>query len=173
MIEEEKKLIVYYEVGYVFVVLYQLVFDLIYKVIIILCGCVFGMVMCLLEKDQVLLICVKCKVDFVVVMGGCVVEEMIFGYEKVMFGVFGDIQMVIKLVWVMVMQFGMFDKFGLLFYGENQEEVFFGYLVVKNQYVFDEIQKIVDVEIKFFVNQGYEIVQKILGDYEDQLYMIV
>lgn len=52
MIDDEKWLIVYYEVGYVVVVFNVLVIDLVYKVIIILCGWVFGMVMQLLEWDK-------------------------------------------------------------------------------------------------------------------------
>ena len=43
----------------------------------------------------------------------------------------------------------------------NLEEIFLGHSVAKNQNVSDETQKIVDAEIKSFVNQGYETANKI------------
>jgi cell division protease FtsH len=86
----------------------------------------------------------KCKADLAVAMGGRVAEEMIFGYEKVTSGASGDIQMATKLARAMATQFGMSDKLGPLLYGENQEEVFLGHSVAKNQHVSDETQKIVD-----------------------------
>ena len=72
----------------------------------------------------------------------------------------------------MATQFGMSDKLGPLLYGENQEEVFLGHSVAKSQNVSDETQKIVDAEIKTFVNEGYETAKKILAEHEDQLHVI-
>lgn len=49
MFEFEKEMIVYYEVGYVIVGCLVLEYDLVYKVLIILCGCVLGVIMYLFE----------------------------------------------------------------------------------------------------------------------------
>jgi len=172
MTEEEKKLTAYHEAGHALVALHQEASDPIHKATIIPRGRALGMVMRLPEKDQVSLTRAKCKADLAVAMGGRVAEEMIFGYEKVTSGASGDIQMATKLARAMATQFGMSDKLGPLLYGENQEEVFLGHSVAKNQNVSDETQKIVDAEIKTFVNQGYETAKKILGDHEDQLHTI-
>ncbi|MEP3049158.1 MAG: ATP-dependent zinc metalloprotease FtsH [Roseibium sp.] len=172
MTEEEKKLTAYHEAGHALVALHQPASDPIHKATIIPRGRALGMVMRLPEKDQVSLTRAKCKADLAVAMGGRVAEEMIFGYEKVTSGASGDIQMATKLARAMATQFGMSDKLGPLLYGENQEEVFLGHSVAKNQSVSDETQKIVDAEIKSFVNQGLETAKKILGDHEDQLHTI-
>ncbi|MEP2704287.1 MAG: ATP-dependent zinc metalloprotease FtsH [Roseibium sp.] len=172
MTEEEKKLTAYHEAGHALVAIHQPASDPIHKATVIPRGRALGMVMRLPEKDQVSLTRAKCKADLAVAMGGRVAEEMIFGYEKVTSGASGDIQMATKLARAMATQFGMSDKLGPLLYGENQEEVFLGHSVAKNQNVADETQKIVDAEIKSFVNQGLETAKKILGDHEDQLHTI-
>ncbi|MTI44957.1 membrane protease FtsH catalytic subunit [Roseibium hamelinense] len=172
MTEEEKKLTAYHEAGHALVALHQEASDPIHKATIIPRGRALGMVMRLPEKDQVSLTRAKCKADLAVAMGGRVAEEMIFGYEKVTSGASGDIQMATKLARAMATQFGMSDKLGPLLYGENQEEVFLGHSVAKNQHVSDETQKIVDAEIKSFVNQGYETANRILSEHEDELHTI-
>ncbi|AEV39176.1 Cell division protease FtsH-like protein [Pseudovibrio sp. FO-BEG1] len=172
MTEEEKKLTAYHEAGHALVAMHMPASDPVHKATIIPRGRALGMVMRLPEKDQVSLTRAKCKADLAVAMGGRVAEEMIFGYEKVTSGASGDIQMATKLAKAMATQFGMSDKLGPLLYGENQEEVFLGHSVAKNQSVSDETQKLVDAEVKSFVNQGYETANKLLREHEDQLHLI-
>ncbi|MAA98139.1 MAG: cell division protein FtsH [Stappia sp.] len=172
MTEEEKKLTAYHEAGHALVALHMPASDPIHKATIIPRGRALGMVMRLPEKDQVSLTRAKCKADLAVAMGGRVAEEMIFGYEKVTSGASGDIQMATKLARAMATQFGMSDKLGPLLYGENQEEVFLGHSVAKNQHVSEDTQRVVDAEIKSFVNEGYETAKRVLGEYEDQLHSI-
>jgi len=172
MTDEEKKLTAYHEAGHALVALHMPASDPIHKATIIPRGRALGMVMRLPEKDQVSLTRAKCKADLAVAMGGRVAEEMIFGYEKVTSGASGDIQMATKLARAMATQFGMSDKLGPLLYGENQEEVFLGHSVAKNQHVSEDTQRIVDSEIKSFVNTGYETAKRVLTEHEDQLHTI-
>ncbi|KZL20850.1 ATP-dependent zinc metalloprotease FtsH [Pseudovibrio axinellae] len=172
MTEEEKKLTAYHEAGHALVAMHMPASDPVHKATIIPRGRALGMVMRLPEKDQVSLTRAKCKADLAVAMGGRVAEEMIFGYEKVTSGASGDIQMATKLAKAMATQFGMSDKLGPLLYGENQEEVFLGHSVAKTQNVSDETQKMVDAEVKSFVNQGYETANKLLREHEDQLHLV-
>ncbi|MEP3276981.1 MAG: ATP-dependent zinc metalloprotease FtsH [Stappiaceae bacterium] len=172
MTEEEKKLTAYHEAGHALIALHQEASDPIHKATIIPRGRALGMVMRLPEKDQVSLTRAKCYADLAVAMGGRVAEEMIFGYEKVTSGASGDIQMATKLSRAMATQFGMSDKLGPLLYAENEEEVFLGHSVARQQHVSDETQKMVDAEIKSFVNQGYETAKRIMTEHEDQLHII-
>ncbi|AXS41789.1 ATP-dependent zinc metalloprotease FtsH [Breoghania sp. L-A4] len=170
--EEEKKLTAYHEAGHALVALHMPASDPIHKATIIPRGRALGMVMRLPEKDQVSLTRAKCHADLAVAMGGRVAEEMIFGHEKVTSGASGDIQMATKLARAMATQFGMSDKLGPLMYGENEEEVFLGHSVARSQHVSDETQKLVDAEIKGFVNTGYETAKKVLTDFQDELVTI-
>ncbi|WP_068087146.1 ATP-dependent zinc metalloprotease FtsH [Polycladidibacter stylochi] len=172
MSEEEKKLTAYHEAGHALVAKHMPASDPIHKATIIPRGRALGMVMRLPEKDQVSLTRAKCRADLAVAMGGRVAEEMIFGYEKVTSGAGGDIQMATRLAKAMATQYGMSDALGPLLYGENQEEVFLGHSVAKNQNISDETQKLVDSEVKRFVTEGLEKAEQILKDHEDQLHAI-
>jgi cell division protease FtsH len=97
---------------------------------------------------------------------------MIFGHDKVTSGASADIRMATKLSRAMATQFGMSDKLGPLMYGENEEEVFLGHSIARQQHVSDETQKLVDSEIKEFVNMGYETAKKIITDNLDDLHTI-
>ena len=172
MSEEEKKLTAYHEAGHALVALKQEASDPIHKATIIPRGRALGMVMRLPERDQVSVTRAKCHADLAVAMGGRVAEEMIFGHEKVTSGASSDIQMATKLARAMATRYGMSDKLGPLLYAENEEEVFLGHSVARQQHVSDETQKLVDAEIKAFVNKGYTTAQKILKESEKELHII-
>ena len=141
MSEEEKKLTAYHEAGHALVALKQEASDPIHKATIIPRGRALGMVMRLPERDQVSVTRAKCHADLAVAMGGRVAEEMIFGHEKVTSGASSDIQMATKLARAMATRYGMSDKLGPLLYAENEEEVFLGHSVARQQHVSDENSK--------------------------------
>ena len=172
MSEEEKKLTAYHEAGHALVALHMPASDPIHKATIIPRGRALGMVMRLPEKDQVSLTRAKCHADLAVAMGGRVAEEIIFGYEKVTSGASADIKMATNLSRAMATQFGMSDKLGPLLYSDNQEEVFLGHSVGRQQNVSDDTQKIVDEEVAKFVNKGYDKAKEICETYVDQLHTI-
>jgi cell division protease FtsH len=105
-------------------------------------------------------------------MGGRVAEEQVFGYDKVTSGASGDIKMATGLSKAMVTQWGMSDKLGLIAYDGNQEEVFLGHSVAKQQNVSGDTQKIIDEEIKVLVDMGYDKAKSILTEFADQLEII-
>ncbi len=172
MSEEEKRLTAYHEAGHALVALHMPASDPIHKATIIPRGRALGMVMRLPERDQISLTRAKCHADLAVAMGGRVAEELIFGHDKVTSGASADIRMATKLSRAMATQFGMSDKLGPLMYGENEEEVFLGHSVARQQHVSDETQKVVDEEIKRFVNTGYDTAKKVLTENLDDLHAI-
>ncbi|MEJ8574090.1 ATP-dependent zinc metalloprotease FtsH [Microbaculum marinum] len=172
MSDEEKRLTAYHEAGHALVALHMPASDPIHKATIIPRGRALGMVMRLPERDQISLTRAKCYADLAVAMGGRVAEELIFGHEKVTSGASADIRMATKLSRAMATQFGMSDKLGPLMYGENEEEVFLGHSVARQQHVSDETQKLVDEEIKGFVNTGYETAKKVLTENLNDLHII-
>lgn len=172
MMEVQKELMVYYEVGYVIIGCLVLEYDLVYKVMIILCGCVLGVIFFLFEGDVISVSCQKLESQIFMLYGGCLVEEIIYGLEYVFIGVFNDIKVVINLVCNMVIQWGFFEKLGLLLYVEEEGEVFFGCSVVKVKYMFDEIVCIIDQEVKVLIECNYNCVCQFLIDNMDILYVM-
>ena len=172
MSQEEKELTAYHEGGHAVVALNQSASDPIHKATIIPRGRALGMVMRLPERDQLSLPREKMLADITVAMGGRVAEEIIFGDKKVTSGASSDIEMATKMARNMVTKFGMSEKLGPLQYGENEEEVFLGRSVTKQQNMSEETAKKIDAEVKKIVDKGYERARKVLTEKIDDLHKI-
>lgn len=172
MTEEEKTLTAYHEGGHALIAIRQPASDPVHKATIIPRGRALGMVMRLPERDQLSHTRAKLKADIAVAMGGRVAEEVVFGYDKVTSGASSDIKMATQLARAMVTQFGMSDKLGPLAYGDNEEEVFLGHSVARQQHMSDETQATVDEEIHRIVDEGFELARKIITENIDELHTI-
>ena len=172
MTEEEKTLTAYHEGGHAVVALYEQTSDPIHKATIIPRGRALGMVMRLPERDQLSVTREKMFGDISVAMGGRIAEEMIFGYDKVTSGASSDIEMVTKMAKNMVTRYGMSDQLGPIAYQENEEEVFLGRSVSRQQNVSEETAKKIDAEVKKIVESGYTRAKKILAEKIDELHKV-
>jgi cell division protease FtsH len=171
--EEDKKLTAYHEAGHALLAIKMDASDPIHKATIIPRGRALGMVMRLPERDQVSLTRRKAYADLAVAMGGRVAEEEIFGYEKVTSGASADIKMATGLARAMATEWGMSDKLGPLLYGDAQDEVFLGRsMMQRNTHMSDETQKVIDEEVKRFVDDGYKTAQKVIRENIDDLHAI-
>ena len=141
MSEDEKKLTAYHEGGHAIVALNEMASDPIHKATIIPRGRALGMVMRLPERDQLSVTREKMNADIAVAMGGRIAEELIFGHDKVTSGASSDIDMVTKMAKNMVTKYGMSTELGTIAYGENEEEVFLGRSVTKQQNMSEETAK--------------------------------
>ena len=110
--------------------------------------------------------------DIAVAMGGRIAEELIFGHDKVTSGASSDIDMATKMAKNMVTKYGMSKELGPLAYGENEEEVFLGRSVTKQQNMSEETAKKVDAEVKKIVDKGYERAKKVLTEKIDDLHKL-
>jgi len=172
MSEDEKKLTAYHEGGHAIVALNEIVSDPIHKATIIPRGRALGMVMRLPERDQLSITREKMYSDIAVAMGGRIAEELIFGHDKVTSGASSDIDMATKMARNMVTRYGMSKELGPLAYGENEEEVFLGRSVTRQQNMSEETAKKVDSEVKKIVETGYERAKKVLTDKIDDLHKL-
>ncbi len=172
MSEDEKKLTAYHEGGHAIVALNEIASDPIHKATIIPRGRALGMVMRLPERDQLSVTREKMHADIAVAMGGRIAEEIIFGHDKVTSGASSDIEMVTKMAKNMVTKYGMSSELGTIAYGENEEEVFLGRSVTKQQNMSEETAKKIDAEVKKVVDKGYERARKILTEKIDDLHKI-
>ncbi|MBL1351773.1 MAG: ATP-dependent zinc metalloprotease FtsH [Zetaproteobacteria bacterium] len=172
MTEDEKKLTAYHESGHALVAIHCPSSDPIHKMTIIPRGRALGMVMRLPEKDEYSQSREKMHASIAIAMGGRVAEELIFGYDKVTSGASSDIQMATGLARKMVTQWGLSDKLGPLLYSENEQEIFLGRSVAQQQHVSDETFRLIDMEIRNFVDAGYDLAKKILSENLDDLHRL-
>ena len=172
MTEEDKKLPAYHEGGHAIVALNEEASDPIHKATIIPRGRALGVVWTLPERDKYSHTREYLKANISKAMGGRVAEEMIFGYEKVTSGASSDIQMATKLAKDMVTKFGMSNELGPLSYGANEDEVFLGRQITRQEHMSEETAKRVDAEVKKIVDAGYQKAKKILTEKLDDLHKL-
>jgi len=162
MTEEEKLLTAYHESGHAIVALNVKASDPVHKATIIPRGRALGLVQQLPERDRISHSFEYLTSRIAIFMGGRVAEELIFGREKVTSGASHDIEQATKLARAMVTRLGFSEVLGTVAYGENQDEVFLGYQVARQQNVSEETNRKIDAEIKRLVETGYAEAQRIL-----------
>src|SRR5438034_959740 len=91
-------------------------------------------------------------------------KELVFGRERVTSGAASDIEQATKLARMMVTRWGLSEELGTVAYGENQDEVFLGYQVSRQQNISEETSRKIDAEIRRLVEAGYAEANKILEE---------
>lgn len=169
MTDDEKKMTAYHEGGHALVSLNMPGSTPIHKATIIPRGRALGMVQSLPERDQVSQTYEEMIAMLAMAMGGRVAEELIFGHDKVSSGAAGDIQQATRIARAMVTQLGFSDKLGTVAYSEPQQEQFLGYSMGREQHISQDTQKVIDSEVRRFIQEGYETAKRILTEKRDQL----
>jgi cell division protease FtsH len=164
MTEEEKLLTAYHEAGHAILALNVKATDPVHKATIIPRGRALGMVMQLPERDKLSMSFEQMTSRLAIMMGGRVAEELIFGHDKVTSGAASDIEQATKLARMMVTRWGLSPELGTVAYGENQEEVFLGYSVARQQNISEDTIKKIDSEIKRYVAEGYDLATQVLTE---------
>jgi cell division protease FtsH len=169
MTEQEKTLTAYHEGGHAIVALNVPATDPVHKATIIPRGRALGMVMQLPERDKLSMSYEQMTSRLAVLMGGRVAEEIIFGKDKVTSGAQSDIEQATKLARAMVTRWGFSDELGTVMYGENQEEVFLGYSMGRQQTTSEETSQKIDSEVRRLVEMGLQSARRILTDKRNDL----
>jgi cell division protease FtsH len=169
MTEEEKMLTAYHEGGHAIVALHVPATDPVHKATIIPRGRALGMVMQLPERDKLSMSLEQMTSRLAIMMGGRVAEELVFGHDKVTSGAASDIEQATRLARMMVTRWGLSSELGTVAYGENQEEVFLGYSVSRQQNISEATVQKIDAEIKRLVETGYAEAQRILTEHRAEL----
>ncbi len=170
MTEDERRMTAYHEAGHALVFAHEPTADPIHKATIIPRGFALGMVQPLPERDSYSYHRDKMHADIAVAFGGRVAEELIFGYDKVSSGASSDIQQASKLARAMVTKWGLSDAVGPLDFSDSHES--FGYAMQQAKPMSDETARLIDSEVKRFVEKGLERARQILTDHVDQLHTI-
>jgi cell division protease FtsH len=167
MSDEEKKLTAYHEAGHAIVGLNVPAGIPVHKATIIPRGRALGMVKFLPEGDRYSMKYKEFTSQLAVAMGGRVAEELTFGKENITSGASGDIEQATKMARAMVTRLGYSDTLGLVAYGENQEEVFLGMSVSKQQNISESTAQKIDAEVRRLIDEGYHTARQILTEKHD------
>ena len=172
MTEDEKRLTAYHEGGHALLALSVPATDPVHKATIIPRGRALGMVMQLPERDQLSMSYEQMTSRLVILMGGRMAEEIIFGKDKITSGASSDIDQATRLARAMVTKWGFSDKLGVVSYGENQDEVFLGHSVSRTQSVSEKTANLIDEEVKQLVQTAFDEARRILTEKLDELHTL-
>ena len=172
MSEAEKRMTAYHEAGHALVAMNEPECDPVHKATIIPRGRALGLVMSLPEGDRYSKHKSKLKSELAMAMGGRVAEELVFGSDKVSNGASGDIKMATNQARIMVTEWGMSEKLGMIAYGDNSQEVFLGHSVTQTKNISEETARMIDGEIRGIIDGAYARATAILSEHMDQLHLL-
>ncbi|RZF65260.1 ATP-dependent metallopeptidase FtsH/Yme1/Tma family protein [Sphingomonas populi] len=172
MTDDEKRMTAYHEAGHALVFAHEPTADPIHKATIIPRGFALGMVQPLPERDTYSYHRDKMHADIAVAFGGRIAEELVFGFDKVSSGASNDIMQATRLARAMVTKWGLSDRLGPLDFSDSDDS-FTGYAMPRGgKAMSDETARLIDSEVKRFVEGGLERARQILTDHLDQLHLI-
>ena len=169
MTDEEKRLTAFHEAGHALVALNVPKHDPLHKVTIIPRGRALGVTMSLPEKDRYGYSKIELESRIAMMFGGRVAEALVFGDDNVTTGAGDDIRQATNLARAMVTEYGFSEKLGPLRYNNNQEEVFLGHSVSQQKNVSEDTARIIDEEVRRFVDEGMRFAEKILSENRSDL----
>jgi len=102
-----------------------------------------------------------------VLLGGRVVEEIIFG--DVTTGAYDDLQKATEIAREMVCEYGMSDTLGPLTLGRRHKEVFLGKDIAEDRNYSEEIAYTIDKEVRKIIDSSYEKARTIIMNNRDKL----
>ena len=167
---KEKENTAYHEAGHA--LLCELVdnMDPLHKVTIIPRGPALGLTMYLPIADQYTNRKKELLDRLVVIMGGRVAEEIVFG--DVTNGASSDIRHATGISRKMVCEWGMSEKMGMVEYGAHEEHVFLGRDLGKNRDYSEATAQEIDREVRFLCDNAYARATELLSANREKLELI-
>ena len=166
--DKEKKITAYHESGHA--ILFHLLPDVgpVYTVSIIPTGAgAAGYTMPLPEKDEMFLTKGRMIQDIMVLLGGRIAEEIIFG--DITTGASNDIKRATKTARKMVTKYGMSDNIGVINYDDDEDEVFIGRDLAHQRSHSEYITGEIDKEVKSIIDDCYSKAKEMILNNRDIL----
>ena len=172
MTEDEKKLTAYHEAGHALVNLHVPGNDPLHKITIIPRGRALGVTFSLPERDRLGYRKSELNARLAMMYGGRIAEELIFGKDNITTGASNDIQQATQMARAMVTEWGMSEKLGALRYNDNQDEVFLGHSIARQQSVSGATAKLIDEEVRRICEEAEEKARQVLTDGIEELHTL-
>ncbi len=168
--EEEKKTTAYHEIGHVLVAKMLPESDPVHKVTIIPRGRALGVTHYLPMDEKHTYSKEYITTKIATLLGGRAAELLIF--NRLTTGAGNDIERATELARKMVCEWGMSEELGPLAYGKNEEEIFLGREITKQQNYSEMTAQKIDVEVQKIVRSAMDTAMKILKDNIDVLHKL-
>ncbi len=171
--ERDKKMTAYHEAGHAVVGHFMPHCDPIRKVSVISRGSAGGYTLHMPESDKHYQTVSQFKDMLAMMMGGYVVEKLIFGDEMLSTGPSSDLRNATKTARAMVMHYGMSSKLGPRTFGEHEEMIFLGKEIHEQRDYSDETARQIDAEIKELVEQAEKRAREVVLAQKEKMEALV
>ncbi|MEI7902000.1 MAG: ATP-dependent zinc metalloprotease FtsH [bacterium] len=171
MEDRERRITAWHEAGHALLQVLCEHTEPLHKVTIIPRGQALGATMSLPERD-VLNRTKRELLDQLMVLTGGRIAEQLFT-DDISTGARMDIKMASETARKMICAFGMSDVFGFQSFGDNQDTIFIGREVARNQAYSEETAKKIDAEVARLVSEAYVRAEKMISANRKQLEMLV
>ncbi len=165
--EKDKEKTAYHEAGHAILLCLLENTDPLHKVTIIPRGPSLGSTMWLPEQDKYTQRKSELLDQLVVIMGGRVAEEVVFG--DVASGASGDIKQATNIARKMVCEWGMSEELGMVEYGDHQEHVFLGRDMGSPRNYSESTAQKIDAEVKRLIDTAYDRATELIKTHRDKL----
>jgi cell division protease FtsH len=166
--EEEKRIVAFHEAGHALIAAVLPNADPLHKVTIIPRGLALGLTQQLPEEDRYLHARSYLKDELVVLMGGRLAEQIVFGEDKITTGAGNDLERATELARKMVCEWGM-SQMGPLTFGKREEAIFLGKEFARHQDYSEATAVEIDNEIKRLVEGAFRQAGEVLSTHRDVL----
>jgi len=170
MSDKEKENTAYHEAGHAILGILLAHVDPLHKVTIIPRGPSLGSTMYLPMEDKYTHRKNELLDRLVMIMGGRVAEDLIFG--DVTNGARGDIGMATGIARKMVCEWGMSEKLGMVDYGEGEEHVFLARDISRSRNFSESTAREIDSEVKKLCDDAYSRAKELITKNRDKLEII-
>src|SRR3990170_181976 len=164
--EEDRKMTAYHEVGHAIVTWAQPGTDPVHRISIVSRGMTLGHTLIPPTSDRVHETKKRLISQIAMMMGGRAAEQLVFNETTT--GAANDIDKATRVAKDMVMEYGMSDL-GPINYGSRQDVVEWGKSFYEPAQVSQDMQGKIDMEVKRFVDAGYDTAVKLLKKYRKKL----
>ncbi|HDN59153.1 MAG TPA: ATP-dependent zinc metalloprotease FtsH [Candidatus Marinimicrobia bacterium] len=165
--QRERELTAYHESGHALVAIMIPDADPVHKVTIIPRGRALGMTAQLPLDDRHNYSKSYIRSQLCVLLGGRAAEKLIF--NELTTGAGNDIERATELARKMVCEWGMSEKLGPLTFGKKGEEIFLGREIARHRDYSEETARLIDAEVKRFVEEAEEEASRILKEHMEAL----
>jgi len=161
--EAEKRVVAYHEAGHALIAAMLPNADPLHKVTIIPRGLALGLTQQLPEEERYLHAKSHLSDELVVLMGGRLAEQIVFGDDNITTGAGNDLERATELSRKMVCEWGM-SSMGPLTFGKREEAIFLGKEFARHQDYSEATAVEIDSEIKRLVENAYGRAQQTLSE---------
>ena len=169
--DRERRIIAWHESGHALLQVLCEHAEPLHKVTIIPRGQALGATMSLPKRDVLNRTRSELLDQLVILMGGRIAEQLFT--NDISTGARMDIKMASETVRKMICEFGMSEQFGFQSFGDNQETIFLGREVARNQAYSEDTAKKIDEEVSRMMRDAYVRAEKMLRDNKEKLVLLV